>query len=259
MLLARSIELYGLDKDCSFIHNDDEQSQYNVGHVTHVGLARVNNEDSYITAPRCGLWLVADGLGGHEDGEIASAIVATKVMESINNGQSIDEALNAAHHAIFTAAKCGVGCLGMGSTAVALHLSGCNYQVSWSGDSRAYLWNGSLKQLTKDHTVAQQLVDQGRLAEGDIGQHPDRHILCHSLGSRLSKDVYLDQIAGALQAEDSVLLCSDGLTNELADREITGILLQPGSEQDKVDNLLASALEHGGQDNITIILVGQNT
>ncbi len=146
----------------------------------------------------------------------------------------------------------------MGSTAVVLSSNGRNYQVSWCGNSRAYLWNGSLRQLTSDHTIIQQLIDKGKLAEEDREQHPDRHILCHSLGSRLCKDVYVDQATGVLEATDSILLCSDGLTDELTDIEIVEILSQQGNEQDKVDNLLANALEHGGRDNITIILVGRN-
>ncbi|VAW65808.1 Protein serine/threonine phosphatase PrpC, regulation of stationary phase [hydrothermal vent metagenome] len=238
-------------------HKNDQLS-FAVEHASNIGMIRTNNEDNYIVAPYYGLYLVVDGLGGHEDGEIASAIAATSVVKSIKGGKTLSEAFAAAHHEILSASTLGVGTRGMGATVVALYIDKSDYQVSWVGDCRAYLWNGSLKQLTKDHTLVQMLIDQGKITALEAESHPDRNILMHSLGSPIKKNIYVETVTGKIRPEDSFLLCSDGLSNELSDRDIEKIMLIDTDISEKLDQLLSLALDRGGRDNITLILMKQN-
>src|SRR5450759_3895587 len=115
---------------------------------THTGWVRELNEDSHLALPKLGLWIIADGMGGHEAGEVASGITILEIARSIEQGMP----LAAAHRTIQTAALQGEGALDMGSTVVAAKLDGLRYEIAWVGDSRAYLWNGKLHQLTTDHS-----------------------------------------------------------------------------------------------------------
>jgi serine/threonine protein phosphatase PrpC len=232
-------------------------NKFDIGYGTHPGLSRKRNEDSYLVAPELGLWIVADGMGGHQAGEVASSIVVRELFSSIKQGKALSIAIESVHREIQAAAAHGRGKQGMGSTVVALKLVGLRYEIGWVGDSRAYLWNGRLQQLTKDHSYVQLMLDNGLINETEALTHPYRNVISRGLGvgGAEKNHVEVDTLSGTLNEGDSLLLCSDGLTKEISDQEIAKILLETGDNQSKVDHLIVAALAAGGRDNITVVLV----
>ena len=225
---------------------------------THPGLKRDQNEDCYEADQKLGLWLVADGVGGHSYGEVASAIVKATVAEACAQGETLVDALHSAHKAVLAEISQRDENLGMGSTVVACTVIDDNYHVSWVGDSRAYLWNGrSLEQLTRDHTHVYDLVDQGIISAAEAATHPERHVLTQSIG--VFDDMALEpgSVRGRFEPGQQILLCSDGLTDELSDPAIARQLLRNSPTQNQVDSLIDAALAAGGRDNITVVLIGE--
>ena len=137
------------------------------GCATHAGRVRDHNEDHYSAVPEIGLWIIADGMGGHQAGEIASDIVSRAVVDFVRQGSSLKEAIARSHHAVIGAGEGRKNLSGMGSTVVALQIDGLNYKIAWVGDSRAYMWDGGLKQITHDHSFVQGLIDAGKLRESE--------------------------------------------------------------------------------------------
>ncbi len=230
-------------------------SDINYGHATHVGHVREHNEDSYLVDTGTGLWIVSDGLGGYECGEVASAIVVESVAKSVQKGSGLVDALADAHQAVLKGSRDGKGASGMAATAVAMKLKDNQYEVAWVGDSRAYLWDQKLHQLTSDHTYVQRLVDDGELEAEEAQKHPQRSTLTQALGTLRTKDVSPDSVSGQRSQNNLIMLCSDGLTDEVRDVQISNILVQGLSEQEKVDRLIQLALDNGGSDNITVLLI----
>jgi len=229
--------------------------KFDVGHGTHPGLKRACNEDRYLVAPDIGLFLVADGMGGHEAGDVASDIVVREVTKGVRRGALLVEAIAAAHRSVRSAAARGEGAWDMGSTVVALRLEGLRYEVAWVGDSRAYLWNGALHQITRDHSYVQLLLDAGLIGKGEVATHPYRNVITQALGGSGKIEVKVDRIVGELSEGDSLLLCSDGLSGEVSEDMIAAILAETRRNQAKVDRLIRAALAAGGNDNVTAILV----
>ncbi len=225
-------------------------------YASHVGLVREHNEDACLACPELGLWVVADGMGGHMGGEIASAMVINELDKRIAGGESLVDAVGATHHAVLEAVARGEGQYGMGSTVVALQVNGSSYQVAWVGDSRAYLMGKyGLRQISRDHSFVQQLLDAGVIAKAEAAVHPDRNVISQAIGTVGLKAVSVDSVNGQLYQGDQILLCSDGLTGEVDDEQIARLLAAPGNEAQHVESLIAAALEHGGSDNVTVILV----
>lgn len=235
-------------------------SPLNSSAATDKGRLRGNNEDNYLSMPERGLWLVADGMGGHEAGEVASAIVVATVQESMENGRPLIESIQKAHESVLAAVRQGVGAAGMGSTVVALHSDAIGYQVAWVGDSRAYLWTpdehgGTLEQLSTDHSYVQLLLASGAIAEEDAANHPDKNVITQCIGSQDVKEIQVDSIQGKWRQGQWILLCSDGLTDELNDKTIARVLCDAGSLRSAVDTLIGAALRNGGRDNVTVQIV----
>jgi len=226
---------------------------------THPGKVRERNEDAYFADPELGLWLVADGMGGHQAGEIASGIVVQEVPKAIRKGESLAEAIEGAHMIIQVASEQVGGAKQMGSTVVALKLDeNLHYRIAWVGDSRAYLWNGfELKRLTKDHTYVQLLLEFGMILEEEIHTHPSRNVIVQGLGvgGGAGGSVKVDELEGSLSLGDTLLLCSDGLSGEIRDPEIAEILSEPVDNEERLARLIEAALAFGGSDNITVVLV----
>ncbi len=223
---------------------------------TNEGVVRDHNEDTFFADADLNLWFVADGMGGHQGGEVASEIARTTISESVRSGDSLSDAIQKAHHEIIAAAERGEGFSGMGCTVVALQVDGQNYFVEWVGDSRAYLWNGQcLKRISRDHSFVQQLIDQGQISKKEAYSHPKKNLVTQALGVVDLDNVAVDQVSMQFHRGEGILLCSDGLTDEVPDDQIENILKDSTSEQDAVNNLLEAALNHGGSDNITIIYV----
>lgn len=182
---------------------------------THVGRVREHNEDYYYVDPVAGLWLIADGMGGHQSGEIASATVGEYIPRAIEQGISVEEAIIRSHSAIFDAVEKGQGSYGMGTTVVVLKMDGNAYEIAWVGDSRAYLWNGELRPLTRDHSLVQRLLDAGAINAQEAKDHPQRNRLTNVLGASEPILPQVDSIQGILEPGEYILLCSDGLSGEV--------------------------------------------
>lgn len=224
------------------------------GSGSDIGHHSDNNEDSFCAVPELGLWLIADGMGGHEAGEVASAIVSETIVNEVRKGANLVDAVQQAHRSVIDASEEGHGARGMGSTVVVLQVRDEEFEVAWVGDSRAYLWNGELRQISRDHSYVQKLLDSGTITEKEALYHPNRNIITQSLGADIS-DVVVDNIIGRFCRGEKVLLCSDGLNDELLDSEIAFILKEGGDDQTLVNKLIQSALTHGGKDNVSVILV----
>ncbi|MCB1842234.1 MAG: serine/threonine-protein phosphatase [Halioglobus sp.] len=224
---------------------------------THPGLARSHNEDCFGAAPANGLWLVADGVGGHSCGEVASAIVKDSMLDAVAQGTSLVDAVLASHAAVLQAMQARDDARGMGSTVVAVRVAGPAFDVCWVGDSRAYLWSrGELSRLTVDHNRAGELLASGAISAEQASRHRERHVLTQSLGVSDAMRVKPGTAAGSLDPGDCLLLCSDGLTDELSDEMIARLLQQHDSPRAQVDALVHAALDSGGNDNITAVVIG---
>ena len=214
---------------------------------TEIGQLREKNEDVIVSSDR--LALVADGMGGHPGGEIA-ANVAAGVISAVFMGQSDDQleaAVRAANWAIRDRAVAQSGLEGMGTTicAAGLLVSG-QLALVHVGDSRAYLWHeGALRQLTKDHSVTAELIDRGELREEEAAQHPYHGVLTRALG--VAPDVEIDRRTVAVETGDRVLVCSDGLFNELSVDEIASAVEGASDPAAIIDTLIEQANAQGGR------------
>ena len=228
----------------------------NCGHVTHVGNVRQHNEDAYRIDAEHNFGVLADGMGGHEGGEIASRIVVECVCDELREGRSMADALVQAHHAVRKAAENGEGKPGMGSTAVVLKIDNEDFEIVWVGDSRAYYWDGkTLAQVTKDHSLVQTLVDDGSITAEEARVHPQRNYVTQAIGMSDMQTMEVGRVKGRLYQGQQLLLCSDGLSGEVSDFEIVEILKLELSEKQKVDLLIQKSLDNGGSDNVTVLLV----
>ena len=228
----------------------------NCGHVTHVGNVRQHNEDAYRIDAEHNFGVLADGMGGHEGGEIASRIVVECVCDELREGRSMADALVQAHHAVRKAAENGEGKPGMGSTAVVLKIDNEDFEIVWVGDSRAYYWDGeTLAQVTKDHSLVQTLVDEGSITMEEARVHPQRNYVTQAIGMSDMQTMEVGRVKGRLYQGQHLLLCSDGLSGEVSDFEIVEILKLELSEKQKTDLLIQKSLDNGGSDNVTVLLV----
>jgi PPM family protein phosphatase len=218
---------------------------------THPGARSGQNQDAVGFDESLQLAFVADGMGGYASGEVASALVKQTLLESLGK-PDLESAVLQSHAKIVAAAEETAQYAGMGSTVVALQVTGDHCRVVWVGDSRAYLWrNGSLTPLTRDHSVAEVLRDVENLSETQIRDHPLRHKVIQSLG----KDLPTPSAAQlALKNGDRLLLCSDGLSGELRDHEMAELLDGHQSLAEAADALVNGALTRGGHDNISVVL-----
>lgn len=223
---------------------------------TDAGHKRRQNEDCFEASPELGLYLVADGVGGHSCGEVASDLVRTTITEAVAGGSDLREALQASHNAVLARIAADEKTQGMGSTAVVLKMDGMHYSLCWVGDSRAYLWDRQLHQLTADHNRASELLASNLITPAQAAVHPERHVLTQSLG--VSPSIVIDpgEIHGELQPGQQILLCSDGLTDEVDDVVIARIMGEHRSSEGQVEALVKAALDAGGNDNVTALVVG---
>lgn len=224
---------------------------------TDVGRQRELNEDSVFVSPH--VFVVADGLGGHKGGEVASALAIetisplAELTPSESAGQ-LSAAIFSANRTILGRARSDAAVAGMGTTITAVVIDGPKAHLAHVGDSRAYLIrHGGIEQLTEDHTMVGRLVREGRLSPEEAERHPQRSMLTRALGSESS--VRVDESQIPLLAGDRLLLCSDGLTNMLSDAEI-GQHVRDGKDlQEICDALIDAANARGGIDNITAALI----
>ncbi|MDR3507952.1 MAG: protein phosphatase 2C domain-containing protein [Caulobacteraceae bacterium] len=225
--------------------------------LTHEGLVRPHNEDSHLVREDVGVWIVADGMGGHENGRWASSTVVAAVEGVVVVGNfeqdvaMVAKAIQAANQIIYDASV--AAGKRMGSTVVGLVIGGTRFACLWTGDSRIYLLrNGQLTRLTRDHTQVQELLDRGALSAEEAADHPMAHVLSHAVG--VEAPMRLDIIADEVGPRDIFLLCSDGLTDVVSEPEIAEQLagLDPRAAGRR---LLELALSRGGPDNVTVVSV----
>ncbi len=226
---------------------------------TDSGRVREVNEDAYLERYDVGLWLVADGMGGHSRGDLASRLIvdtlrgfpAPQSLEQFS--QLVRTRLTLANGRVLElASRLGASRL-MGSTVVALLVYKGKCACLWAGDSRAYLLrDGHLRQLTRDHSLAEQLVQRGEITREQVAHHPTASRITRAIGTQ--PRLRLDERRFELQDGDAILLCTDGLNKELSDQEIEGVLDSydcDGASQE----LLDLSLERGARDNVTIAVI----
>ena len=230
---------------------------------TDVGLRRRGNEDRYAMVPQLGLYLVADGMGGHTAGQLASQLAAEGALRAIETlqggGVSLTEKLRhavaCANREIYTHAQAQPELAGMGTTLVGLLAGEGRAALAHVGDSRAYLVRqGRIRLLTDDHSLVGELVRRREISEADARDHPHRHVLTRALGVRRSVEPDLAELTP--EPGDVFVLCSDGLTNLVRDEEIGTAVTRPqGDLQEICDELVDLANQRGGEDNTTVVLV----
>jgi len=225
---------------------------------TDPGAVRTNNEDSYSVDGELGLFMVADGMGGHAAGEVAAAIAIYQTHRYVEGSHTLAEALSRTHQDILDASVQQNN--GMGSTAVALLHDDDDYEINWVGDSRAYSYSFAtgqhkLERISHDHSFVQTLVDKGSISEAEARLHPQRNIITQCLGNKLQPDVNVGITKGSWKPKQWIILCSDGLTGELDDRSIIQTLASSKSSAEAVEKLMTQAISQGGGDNITIVIV----
>lgn len=233
--------------------------RFDTGTATHTGRVREVNEDGLFAEPDWGVWLVADGMGGHENGRLASATIVEEVS-TIGNAVSAPDLLARFRDRIFransklldTAQHQGDDVI-IGSTVAAVLVYGAHYACLWSGDSRIYLRREDhFAQVSRDHTEVQELVDRGSISASEARHWPRRNVITRAVG--IFEDPDLDLVQGELKAGDVFVLCSDGLTGPVEDDEILRSI--DGHEpQAACDALIDMALERGARDNVTVIVV----
>lgn len=225
--------------------------------VTHPGLVRSANEDAFVAREDAGIWVVADGMGGHANGRWASDAVIgavsamTPTRDFDADVANLTGAIQSANSTIFTASQ-QLGAR-MGSTAVALYLIGDRFVCIWAGDSRIYLLRGAqLFRLTRDHTQVEDLVERGFLTVQEAAHHPMSHVLSRAVG--VEEVLNLDAVSDTAQPRDIFLLCSDGLTGVVSENEICERLagFAPAAA---CSRLLDLVLARGAPDNVTLIAV----
>jgi len=221
---------------------------------TDPGAKYDENEDTVGCDESLNLWLVADGMGGHAAGEVASRIAKDTFIEQMQSGvDAVQSTLNA-HTAIASSAEAHQAQHGMGSTLVAMQIADQHAHVVWVGDSRCYLWrDGALSVATHDHSYVQLLIDQGHITDEAARDHPKRNMVTQVLGLGEPEP---ETRSVPLQTGDWLVLCSDGLNDELTDAEIASELMAADGDVEKAAGLLIQrALHHGGRDNVSVVAV----
>jgi len=219
---------------------------------SHAGRVYDHNEDTVSMLPDQGLFLVADGMGGHASGEIASRIAAETLLDT-GVRMPLADALVEAHRAVAAAADVDASRAGMGSTAVALRIEKGIAHIAWVGDSRGYLYRrGSLRRLTRDHSLVNLMLERGEITAADIDRHPQRHVVTQTLGHGSPVP---STVEARVRVGDRLLLCSDGLNDEIDDGQIAGVLSRTPDVEDAARQLIDVALAHGGRDNISVVVV----
>ena len=220
---------------------------------SHVGTVRSLNEDRFLARDAIGIWAVADGMGGHSNGDIAAETVIEE-LERMESGDpdAVRTAIDRANRRLIDAAGGSVE-RASGATIVALLLGEGRYQCLWAGDSEVWrLRDGTLAKLTRDHSVVEELVQAGLLAEADRRSHPQANVITHAVG--VDDIVTIESVSDELEDGDLFLICSDGLTGALTKEEMAAILAEEALDP-VADALLARALANGAPDNVTFILV----
>lgn len=235
-----------------------------VGLVSDVGLKRTLNEDfaSYLEKEEFKIYVVADGMGGHNAGEVASKMAAQRIVSYVSENflfEKVEELIVAAikkvNEDIFKFSNTNETLNGMGTTVTACFINKKFIHVANVGDSCCFvIRNNEIKKITKDHSLVQELVDSGSISEKEAENHPKKNIITRALGT--SNTVSIDVFQLENNENDIYILCSDGLTNELTREEILKVVIEEENYTNMANKLVYLAKEKGGRDNITVLLFG---
>jgi protein phosphatase len=242
--------------------------------ATDVGCKRSGNEDSYFVDAERRLFVVADGMGGHAAGEVASQVAVEAIGEFVAltsgddeitwpfgvdssmslNGNRLKTAVRYANDKVFQRMKESSEYEGMATTVVASLVDGSDATIAHVGDSRAYLYRGGqLSQLTNDHSWVNEQVQGGLISPDQARTHPLRNVVTRALGGR--PDIDVDMLGHAAELGDALLLCSDGLTSMVPDDEIARVIAEGATVEETGRKLVEEAIARGGEDNITVVLI----
>ncbi|MCL6612353.1 MAG: Stp1/IreP family PP2C-type Ser/Thr phosphatase [Peptococcaceae bacterium] len=228
--------------------------------ATETGLVRRQNEDCLCVIPDLALFAVADGMGGHLAGEVASRMAVESVARQLQSGnrddtvKSLLEGVRRANSDIYKASRRDGSCRGMGTTLTVAVISGGDLVLAHVGDSRAYIIRGDkIHLLTEDHSLVQEMIRHGGITREQARDHPHRNVLTRALGTEPLVDV--DLISIKLERGDILLLCTDGLYGLVGDEEILELVRSAANPDQAVRMLVDEALRRGGSDNISVIVV----
>jgi serine/threonine protein phosphatase PrpC len=227
--------------------------------ATDVGSKRKINEDALLARPEAGLWVIADGMGGHSAGDVASNAVVHP-LSLIERGESLPDFVEAVEDSLLLVnqqlrdyARHELGGRTVGSTVVSLILSQRTGVCLWAGDSRLYrLRQGQLTRLSRDHSAVQEMVEAGAITQAEADRHPKSNVITRAVGG--AEVLFVDSAVFAPQAGDTYLLCSDGLYNEVAEDSIRRKLALD-DVQEATRRLVDEALHNGGRDNISVVVI----
>lgn len=233
--------------------------QFHTAARTDVGLKRKLNEDSILEKSEVGFWAVADGMGGHEAGEVASATVVEELgkiapsLTSANCEELITGTLKQANRKLVELAQGSIAPRTIGSTAVALAIRNGQFHCLWAGDSRGYHVRArTITQITRDHSLVGDLVAAGLVSEEDAKTHPDANVITRAIGA--TTDVEIDTVSGEVHANDIFMLATDGVTRVVEDEELMTELTTRNPQQ-AIARISEMVLARGAPDNFSIIVI----
>jgi serine/threonine protein phosphatase PrpC len=228
--------------------------------ASDTGPTRSHNEDAFVDRPDLGVWAVADGAGGHDAGEVASSMIVEALGEippGLGAAEALTEIRNrigAVHAALLAEAASRGPDVIIASTAVIVCARGSHFACLWVGDSRAYLLSGgTLSQITRDHSLVQELVDAGQLAPEAAESHPHANIVTRAVGAGDEAEFALDKVTDQLRPGERILLCSDGLSKSVPREVIAAVLAEV--DEDPAARLIATAVALQTNDNVTAVVI----
>lgn len=232
--------------------------------ITDIGLHRSMNQDAMYTSEipvgnLPNLFLVADGMGGHNAGEYASRHTLDTIVRAARQSEKtkitdiLGDAIALANRNLIEKAREDISMRGMGTTIVAAVIAGSRLYVANVGDSRLYVVNQKIKQITRDHSLVEEMVRLGELDKEMAREHPDKNIITRAVGA--AQNIRIDFFEVCLRDHDEVLMCSDGLTNMIEDEDIRRIMKSQRDIAEQVEKLVNTANANGGKDNITVVII----
>jgi protein phosphatase len=221
---------------------------------TNVG-QRTHNEDCFLADAGLALAVVADGMGGHKHGEVASHIVVETLLREVALGSFLSAAISLSHREVKHAVQDGLGGEGMGAAVVAALFTGYDYEICWVGDCRAYLWDGELVQLTRDHSHVETLLSRGEISWEEAQSSSVGNLITQAVGASEGSELDVGSVRGTLTSGQELLLCSDGLNDVLSGQALAVILNGETNSRERCEQLVYAAVHAGGKDNITALLI----
>lgn len=239
--------------------SEDDGFIFEDGAITHQGAVRPHNEDNLVLMPDIGVWAVADGMGGHQAGDVASRLIVEEIasiglpISALDQRARLLERIERANLRILAHAR-DRSLTTVGSTLAALLIYGHEFACIWAGDSRVYLLRkGILHRLTTDHSEVARLIARGELAEEEARTYPNRNVITKAIGIQINPNP--ETATGVVEEGDVFLICSDGLTEHICDEMIRSLLITTEPAQLISDHLLEQTLARGARDNVTAIVL----